>query len=345
MKNDFEKDLGQIMNKEKEIPVTVRQAFDQSYESIRAKTKKKKVQFIWKRAAAAACALIATGVVLSNEHVMAGINGFLHFGDKGIEQAVNNGFTQEDHSTAADQNITITLDRHFSDHNKIGLYFKLSFEDASILKNVKAVSMDYRLKNGDGEYIDENIPDTKPLKGNNQYLSSSEHQNSLQDVKSGNIQYEVLATSNDGMLPDLKGAVVEVESVNVFYDKEKLKKINGSWDLQVTEKNKETSGKTVQYVMKDAVSNILVSKAEANPTSLNLIFSLNKVYEDENVIADHIKVIDEDGDEFASDGSFSMDRKKNKTIIYANLPFTSYNDSSKLTLVIEGIGEVELVKK
>src|SRR3954447_326400 len=125
MKNSFEKEFNQIMSEDKEIPIKVRQSLDQSYDIIRAKSKKKKVNFIWKRVAAAACALIVTGVVLANENVMASINEFFNFGDKGIEQAVNNGFIQVSNSAITDQGIKITLDKHFSDANKLGLNFHL----------------------------------------------------------------------------------------------------------------------------------------------------------------------------------------------------------------------------
>jgi len=57
--------------------------------------------------------------------------------------------------------IRITLDKHFSDANKVRLSFQLVFENPSFLKNVKEIPMDYQLKNGDDEYIDEFIPDTK----------------------------------------------------------------------------------------------------------------------------------------------------------------------------------------
>ena len=329
--------------KRKEIPVKVRQSLDQSYDIIRAKSKKKKVNFIWKRVATAACALIVTGVVLTNEHVMAGINEFFNFGDKGIEQAVNNGFIQENNSTVTDQGIKITLDKHFSDANKLGISFQLAFEDPSILNNVREVSMDYRLKNGDGEYIGEFIPDTKSLKGDNRYISGSEHQNPILDVKTGRIQYDVLSDSNEGVIPPLKDAVIEVESVNVFYSTGEFKKIDGNWELSVANKNKEKSNLIIQYAMQDQSSVIQVSKANANPTSLNLTFSLDGIYENENTFVD-MKIIDEDGNEYRATG-FRMSTKNNETIISTNFPITSYNNSKKLKLIVEGIGEVELFKK
>jgi hypothetical protein len=343
MKNSFEKEFDQMMSEKKEIPLKVRKSLDQSYNIIRAKSKKKKVNFIWKRVAAAACALIVTGVVLANENVMASINEFFNFGDKGIEQAVNNGFIQESNSAITDQGIKITLDKHFSDANKLGLNFHLAFEDPSILNNVREVSMDYRLKNGDGEYIYEFIPDTKPLKGDNRYISGSEHQNPILDINTGEIQYDVITDSNEGVIPSLRDAVIKVESVNVFYNTGEIKKIDGNWKLSVASKNKEKLNEIIEYAMQDQSSVIQVSKANANPTSLNLTFSLDGAYEDENTFAD-MKIVDDDGNEYGVTG-FRKSTENNKTIISTNFQTTSYNNSKKLKLIIEGIGEVELLKK
>lgn len=344
MKNNFEKEINQMMNEEKEIPVNVRQSLDQSYNMIRAKAKKKKVNFIWKRVATVACALIVTGVVLTNDQVMASINNFFHFGDEGVEQAVNNGFTQENNRAATDQDIKITLDHYFSDANKIGMRFQLAFEEPTVLKNVEDISIDYRIKNGDGEYIEEFIPDTKPLKGENKYISGLEYHLPILDAKTGIIQFDVLMESHQGNIPALQNAMVEVESVNIFYGTDKMKKIDGNWELPVTNYNKEKLDSSVQYTMQDADSIIQVSKATANPTSLNLLFSLDGIHEDENMFAHGMKIIDEDGNEYYADSGFSMDIKNNVTVISTNFPITSYHNSEKLKLIIEGIGEVELYK-
>ena len=344
MKNNFEKEFNQMMHEKKEIPDKVRKALNESYEIIRAKPKKK-VNFIWKRAATAACALIVTGVVLTNEQVMASINEFFNFGDKGVEQAINEGFTQDNDSTAINRNITITLDKQFSDANKVGLSFQLVFEDSSLLHNVEEVSLDYRLKNGDGEYIGEFIPDTKPLKSDNRFITSYEHQNPLLDVKTGRIQYEVLLNSNEGIIPNLKDAVIEVESVNLFDGTNTLiKKMDGEWDLSVANKNMKKSDLTAEYTMQDSASIIQVSEATANPTSLNLTFSLDARYDNENTFAHRMKIIDEDGNEYLAE-DFGMSTKNKATIISTNFPITSSNKSKKLTLIVEGIGEVKLLKK
>jgi len=339
MNDKFEKEFTQMMEEKKEIPVHVRQSLDQTYEMIRAKSKNKTVNSIWKRVAAAACALIVTGVVLTNGNVVASLNEFFNFGDKGIEQAVNNGFVQDNNSTVSDNGINITLDKHFSDANKIGISLQIAFDDPTILENVMDVSLDYRLKNGDGEYIGEFIPDTKPLKGKSRYIAGYTEQNPILNVKAGRVQYDAVFDSSEGSIPPLKDAVLEIESVDVFYNTGELKKIDGNWTLAMV--NKENSDTITQYAMQDETSIIQVSKAEANPTSLNVTFSLEGIYENGNK---PMKIIDEEGHEYEATG-FNLMTKGKETMISTNFPITSYNNSEKLKLIVEEIGEVELYKR
>jgi hypothetical protein len=348
MKTDFEKEIKQAMTEKKEMSVTVRKSLDSAYASIRAQSKKKKRSFIWKRVTAAACALLLTGVVLMNERVIASINDFFNFGDKGIERAITEGFAQEDISSATDQNVTITLQQHFSDANKIGMSFQLKFEDQAILDDdVTDVTMDFRLKNGDGEYIDEFIPDTKPLKGNNKYETSGiVMHNPILDAKTGGVQFDVIIDSNKGMLPNLQDAVVEIESINVFrgFVFETLKKIDGKWDLSVANQDRNKPMTIIEYAMDDPSSVIQVSSATASPTSLNLIFSVNEIFENETPFVHSMKIIDREGNEYLTNG-FNMTTTDDQTIIAANFQISSYHNAETLTLSLEGIGEVELLKK
>jgi hypothetical protein len=344
MKNNFEKEFNQVMNESKEMPSNVRKSLDKSYDLILAKSKKKKSNLIWKKVTAAACALLVTGVVLTNEHAIAGINEFFKFGDQGIERAITEGFTQVSNSTATDQDIKVTLERNFSDANKLGMSFQLLFEDSTLLENdVKEISLDFRLKNGDGEYLLEFIPDTKPLKGNSRYVSVIERKNSVVDVKTGKVQFEFIANANEGTIPSLKDAVVEIESINIFYGNEEFKKIDGEWNVNVENTFKENADSVIEYAMHDKTSIIQVSSAKANPTSLNLTFSLEGLYTNEKVFAD-MKILDEYGKVYPSK-DFGISNKDNKTFISTNFPLTSYNKSKKLTLIVEGIGEVELLLK
>lgn len=297
--------------------------------------------------------ITCTAVVLTNEHVIASIHEFFTFGDKGIERAINEGFVQDSASIATDEQITITLQRHFSDANKIGLGFQLEFDDPTILEDVINVSMNFRLKNGDGEYIIEFIPDTKPLKGNGGYASGLEEQNPLMDVKNGVVRYDVIMDSNKGEFPNLKDAVVEVERIVGLLDHEgkdfinrdlPIIKIDGKWDLSVTNQDKSKPLPMIEYAMDDPSSIIQVSSAKASPTSLNVIFSVDELFENESPFSHTMKIIDREGNEYQSAG-YNQDEQNNQTIVAVNFPITSYHNAEKLTFVIEGMGEVELLKK
>lgn len=344
MKNNFEKEFQHLLQEEKEIPSIVRKSLDHSYEMIRMKAKKKKRNVMWRRFAVAACCFVIAGGVFTNEHVRASINKLFHFNDKGIERAVDEGFTQKSNSTAIDKGITVVLDRYFTDANKLGFSFQLVFEDTSIFKKkVKEVSFDYRLKNGDGEYMMEYIPDTKPLKGKKMYISRAEDKNPSIDGKNGKVQYDVVFESNQRAIPKLTDAVLEIESINVFYENDELKKIDGIWNLPIGNKMKEEATATVDYKQAETTSNIQIISAKTNPTSLNLTFSVNEVVEDENTFMD-MKIIDETGKEYKSKG-YSMNVENAKTTVHVNFPITSYDKANTLKLQMKKFGEVELVRK
>lgn len=56
-----------------------------------------------------------------------------------------------------------------------------------------------------------------------------------------------------------------------------MKKINGSWDLIVSNQNKDKGNVTIEYEVQDKASIIQVSEATATPTSLNITFSLGGI--------------------------------------------------------------------
>ncbi|PEK22210.1 hypothetical protein CN568_04105 [Bacillus pseudomycoides] len=333
-----------MLHEEKEVPSIVRKSLDHSYDVIRMKAKKKKRNVMWRKLAVAACCFVIAGSVFTNKHVQANINKLFHFNDKGIERAVDEEFPQKSNSIATDKGITVALDRYFADANKLGFSFQLVFEDTSILKKqVSEVSFDYRLKNGDGKYIMESIPDTKPLKGKKVYMSKAEDKNPSIDGKTGKVQYDVVFESNQGSIPKLKDAVLEIESVKVFYENDERKEIDGIWNLPISDKTKEEATSTVEYRLAETRSNIQIVSAKANPTSLNLTFSVDEVVEDENTFMD-MKMVDETGKEYKSKG-YSQDVENGKTTVYVNFPITSYDKANTLKLQMKKFGEIELVRK
>lgn len=344
MFNHLEKELKHMLNEKKEMPLMVRQSLDQTYDVIRKKSIKKKRTFnpqVIIAIAASACLVVGLG--LSNDHVMASINKWLGFDDKGVEQAVNNGMLQEDHHSVTDQGVKIAINDHFSDENKLGLSFQLAFDHPSMLKHVENVSLDYRLKNGDGQYIEEFIPDTKPLKGKNRYTSFFDYQNPFIDEKSGMVQFNTLSDSSEGTIPKLKDAVIEIESINIFDNTGKLKKINGHWNLSLS--NNKKAEEMIQYKIKNVSSAIQVLKARSTPTALNIVLSLKGIDKerDEKLPSDMV-IVDEAGHEYRIKGLHSIS-KNNETIISANFPISSYNQHKKLELMIKGIEKIHLIKQ
>lgn len=121
MEDNFEKQLVNVLNREKEMPSLVRSSLDSTYDRIRTLPKKKNRSVL--KIAAVVCCIVIAGALFSNESVRAGIKTFFDFNDKGIEKAVDKGFINENGNSAYDNGITVTLDSYFADSNKIGFFY------------------------------------------------------------------------------------------------------------------------------------------------------------------------------------------------------------------------------
>ncbi|GEM_PF-2764871 len=348
MKTDLDTGVKRAADNEKEMPASVRKTLDHTYDQIRLKAKKKRTRSIWTQATAAACTLLLTGALLTNGQVRAHINDLFSFGDKGIDRAITEGFAQNTSRSAIDQNIKVTLGQHFADANKAGLSFLIEFEEPDVLDSkVTEVTMDFRLKNGDGVYVEEFIPDTKPLKGDNRYnVSGVNLKSQLLDAAKGTAQLDVVIDSDTGTLPILQDAIVEIESINIFRGSEfsDLTKIEGNWNIEVINEDNGQSIPKIEYGMNNSSSIIQVNSATANPTSLNLQFTVDKVFKDETPFVFSMKIADENGAVYEAEG-FTIDTQDNRTTISTNFPITSYDDFDNLTFMIDDIGEVDLIKK
>jgi cell division septal protein FtsQ len=153
VESNFEKDLTKVLNEEKEMPAVVREALDNTYRSIRSQSRNGWKVFM-KRGIVAACCLMIVGTIFTNKSVMADIKALFNFKDKAIDMAVNEGFTQQGTSFAADKNVKVALESYFWDSNKIGLSFKLKLNDAKLQDgDMDSIKLSYRIKNGDGKYL------------------------------------------------------------------------------------------------------------------------------------------------------------------------------------------------
>lgn len=348
MENNFEKELDNELQKETEIPTVVRNSLDNVYELIKHKSKKK---VLWKRGIVAACCLVMVGTLLTNDSVIAMISPFFNFNDKGIERSVKEGLVQINSSSSVDKKIKISLDNYFYDSNKLGLSFKLKFDDIKLLKgDIVKIGLSYIIKNGNGEYIDENISHKKLKKGKENIIGLSNEINPIMDLKNGEVQYDVVLESSKGNIPKLENAIIEVESVNIFYKEtyqdfyknvnDKLKAIDGAWSLAINNKQEEI--KYVEYESPNNKSKIEILSAKSSPTSFNIKFALNTIFKNNKLFSiESIKLVDEKGKEYKSNG-WVLEEKDGKTIISTNLPVSSYENINKYKLIFSNIGECKI---
>lgn len=341
MKTDFDKEFDLLMTEEREIPEEVRRRLDDTYEIIQTQAKRKQRTSTWKRLTAAACALFISGGLLTNEQVRANISSFFGMQDQGIDKALVEGFGEDNDNAVTDQDVTVTLQHNFADANKIGMSFQLTFADSSLLTDsLNEISMDYRLKNGDGEYISEFIPDTKELKGEAGYVAGHKEDFLIVDRKEGIVQYDVVVESSKGNLPVLKDAVIEIESIKLFNEVRELQEIEGIWHLPFVNNNDVIS--TFDYVADDSQTGIEVVSAIASPTSLNM----ELIVERQELHSEGLfmKVIDELGVEYESEG-YHVQEVGDQFNVNVNFPMSAYHNATNLRLVIENVGEVKLHKE
>lgn len=302
MEDKFEKELVNVMQKDIEIPLGVRKSLDNTYNVIIKKGRSRRKKLFTKRSVAVACSFLIVGVLLiSNETVRAVIKPFLNFGDKGIEKVVDEGLVQQNGSSAIDKNIKVTLDNYFYDSNKLGMSFKLNFDDKNILEgDIENIELNYRIKNGNGEYIDEHVSDEEPLKGNNDIISSISQKSPIIDVENGEVECNMVLESTKGEIPKLENADIEIESINIFYKQrsEEAKIIYGTWNLPLDISPKNSK----------ALENLEMKLASENGEVYNC-------------------------------NAWNIEEKNGKEIVTTNFSVSSLEDNSKYKLTLSKIGE------
>ncbi|MDW7674030.1 MAG: DUF4179 domain-containing protein [Bacillota bacterium] len=334
MVDSLEKEISRTLIQNSEVPEVVRKSLDNTYDIIK---KKQKSNDIWnksmKRIAVAACGILIVGALAANGAVIAGVKTF--FNDQGIVRIFEEGLFQTNYSYITDENISVSLDSYFYDSNKISLIMNVKFDDVNALKSIENVGLDFRLKNGNGEYIAEMIPDTKPLKGEvlPHVVNAAEMRNSI-DINKGEVQFYIILESTKGAIPILSNAVLDVESVNLFDKSGQLTKIDGTWPLTINEIIDVTIP-TIEYIAQNNSSDIEVLSAKASPSSFNINYALNGNYE---LLS--MKLISEKGEEFEGRG-FYLEEKNGKTFITTNFAVSSYDHVSKYILQVYKIGSFQ----
>ncbi|SHE61552.1 MULTISPECIES: DUF4179 domain-containing protein [Caloramator] len=341
MRYDFEIELSKVLNSECAISDKVRASIDNAYESIRKKNKRKKY---FKNTIAAAMCLLMVCAILSNDVIASVIKSFFKFNDKGIETAINNGYINRIESETTNNDISIKLQSYFADSNKIGISFKIKIEDLSLLKgDIEKIYLSYSIIDKNGNYIGQSgYTEEENLNIKKSIISSVEDKFELLDLEKGEVQYDIILESCDSSIPKIEEAVIKVDKVNILYKNNKTS-IKGNWTLKLIQNNLEYV-KEYNYSALNSIPNIDIVSIKAEPTSLNIIFNVNQVYENKEFPIDNLILIDENGNEYKTN-ICSMNTNDGKTTISTNFKISSYEEHKLFKLIIPNYGEIKLQKK
>ncbi|MCM2676265.1 DUF4179 domain-containing protein [Alkalicoccobacillus plakortidis] len=326
------------------LPEKVRSTLDDTYKEIKLKSSQRKKRRYVRRTIISAAAAVLAGFILMNEDVQASFSQLFQ-GDRGVNKAISEGYVQTDGSKASDQGIEITLEDHFYDDRKLGMNIKMEFEDVKQLKDIERVEFDYRLKNGDGTYLKESIPDTKTRKGNGTSYFSGGAEEAVLHNSDGLVQIEALYDNiGEETIPDIKNATLEVESIHLWSNGD-FESIDGEWIISMNDMEQRRNSEPAQYVAVDETAPIKIKEATANPTSLYLEFEVEGDYREQEHVFSEMVIVDSAGDQYGIDlFRWYFGDQYQTTTISTTFQISSYDNLNSFTFEIEGIGEVELKK-
>ncbi|WP_342440560.1 DUF4179 domain-containing protein [Lysinibacillus sp. FSL K6-0075] len=338
MKNSGEERFQQ-MNKEQELPQSLRIAFDQSYEQIRQLSKKKTKKSWFKPMAVAAVATIALAsvVLLTNNTVLAKLQTFFNLKDPGIELASDHGDVQYVAQSQQSEDITITLEHFFVDAYRLAMQFNIE-SDHMQMCDVYDMNVEFRLYNAQGEEIDAFVSDTKPIAGPGIFSGG---QFTLENVKKHAVTLEMLSVSNGVAVPSLDGAELVIETINLIDKDGNASLIDGEWAFDLT----SASVKTQVFVGGNDVPGLELQQAALTNGSMQVSFKIDNYVENENDIF-KTALVNEKGESFyANSANVEYLEKEQQTIISLVFPYSIWNEQQDLSLAVKGYKKLRLVEK
>lgn len=338
MKQNMDDLVKEDMNKEQELPASIRLSFNQSYEQILLQSKKK-VRKSWLMPVSAAVAVLAlsSAILLTNDTALAKVQAFLGINDPGLENAINNGDLQYIAQAQQSENVTISLDNLFADAYRLAL--QLTIESDHISKeNLNYLSFEYRLFNEDGKEINAHVSDTKEIAGPGIY-SGGEFQ--LTDVKNNIAKLELLEESTTATAPSLEGAQLVVETVHFLNNEGGITSVDGEWVFNLT----SASVITQKYVAKDSVPGLTLEQATVTNGSMQVRYKIDGINENENDIFD-TSLVNSNGESFyAKSANVERLNEEQQTVISLVFLYSAWNKQSSLSLKVKGYEELKLVEK
>ena len=336
MKRNMDDLVRKDMNKEQELPASIRSAFDQSYAQIRQQSKKKAKRSWLKSVSAAAAAIaLSSAVLITNDTALAKLQAFLGLNDSGIQMAAINGDVQNLAQVQQNENITMTLENLFVDAYRLGLQFTIESKDISA-DDLNRIDFNFRLFDAQGNIISALIPDTKPYTGQ-QVFSGLDFR--LADVSDNRASVEMIATANQHEVPSLEGARLVVETIHISSDKSELKSINGHWEFNLTS---PTIVKQ-QYIATNTVAGLTLNEAIVTNGSMHITYTIDEINVGENIVLD-TALINEKGEAFYASGN-SFKEFEQKTKISLVFPYSVRNEQQALSLKVKDYEELKLINK
>ncbi|MEG0472031.1 MAG: DUF4179 domain-containing protein [Solibacillus sp.] len=338
MKNNEEERLQQEINKEQELPPSIRMAFDHSYEQIRRQSKNKRKKS-WLKPVTAAVATIAlsSAILLTNDTALAKLQGFFGLNDSGLNQASENGDVQYVGQSQQSEDITITMEHFFADAYRLGL--QLNIESEHISKDdLNLLTFEYRLFHADGKEINAHVSDTKEIAGPGIY-SGGEFQ--LTNVKNNTASLEYLAVATT-TTPTLEGAKLIVETVHLLNKDGGITSVDGEWIFDLTSTNIITQ----QYAAKNSVPGLTLERAVVTNGSMQVSYKIDGLNEDNSHPIFKTAIVNENGELFhAKVADVTRLENEHQTVISLVFPYSVWNEKQSLSLKVKGYEELILVEK
>lgn len=339
MKRNVDDLVHEIMNKEQELPASIRSAFNQSYEQIRHQSKKKVKKSWLKPVSAAVAALtLSSAVLLTNDTALAKLQAFLGINDPGLETAVENGDLQYIGQTKEAKNITITLDNFFADAYRLGSQLTIESEHIS-QNNLNYLSFEYRLFDAAGKEIDAHVSDTKEITGPGIYGGLDFK---LANIQNGSATLEFLAEATTTNAPSLEGAQMVVETVHFLNKDGDITSVDGKWVFDLTSGNVVTQ----VYTAQNKVPGLTLEQAVVTNSSMQVSYKIDGLNDDNSHPIFKTAIVNENGESFhAKVANVTRLENEQQTVISLVFPYSIWNEQQSLSLKVKGYEELKLIVK
>lgn len=331
-------DLFKTLTPHDDVSKEARIAFDQGYDRIRHRaTAQRDTKTRRPYRAVALVAVLCIGFFVSFQtDVIATIDRLFHFGDRGIDQVVNESVEHVPAVSVSDQQVTVSLDRVIGDTHKVALRFSFALAPSQ-LELVSDATIDFRIRGEDGTFLSEFVPDTKRLYSPNHPFTFADS-NVYIDHQAGILTLETLLEAKDGTRASLAGALIQIETIRLIGENG-AETIDGMWPFPI---QIEGDADVIHYEPTRDVGGIVIHSIQTSETSTWVDLSLDRNFEaDENDVFDHVFLRDESGRTYQIETGY----RRNGNRLSFHVPYTLHDATTEATLVVEGEGTVPLKRQ